>query len=284
MKDLPILFIIDVDNTLIGKSNNILDYRSFLNIIKTNCDRNKIDKTNKLCSLNKNNWKNIIPEYFFRPFIKEFFNGILELYPNAEFFIFSTGTKSYINIIIKLIENYIKPIKFNKPYFTREKSFISDTNFYVKNINVYKDIIVKSLKNKYPSINENIEEVLLKKTIIIDDLNVWDNDFRQIYIKPYNFQPIIEFDYYLLKLIYNNEFIYNYLHNSFMLNIEKGSSFNDFLLNYHLYMINEYKKNELVNNENINDNQFNKILIYLKKNKKNIFTKDFFTTLNKTLK
>ena len=115
-------------------------------------------------------------------------------------------------------------------------------------------------------------------------LNVWDNDFRQIYIKPYNFQPIIEFDYYLLKLIYNNEFIYNYLHNSFMLNIEKGSSFNDFLLNYHLYMTNEYKKNELVNNENINDNQFNKILIYLKKNKKHLFTKEFFTTLNKTLK
>lgn len=286
MAELPILFILDIDKTLIGDGSFISKLNTFALFINKSCKRNKINNSNNICKINSNFWKNNISSNFFRPFIKELINGIRKTYPNSEFFVYSTGISEYVNIIVNLLEKYIGEFKFNKPYFSREKAFIDSKNFYEKDINFYTKSIIKTLKNKYPSISDKIDEILSERTIIIDDLNVWNNDYRHIQIKPYDFNPIYEFDYNLLKMIYENDYIYEYCTTKGLLSIERGNNLNNFLFNYHIEMINKYKQNENNNNYNLNDNEFEKLLkIITNLNKKtgNLFTKANLNMIKKKM-
>lgn len=283
---LPIIFILDIDNTCIGKSISLIKLKNLSNFIKDSCYRNKIPNTDNICNITDKIWEDKITDKFFRPYMREFFMGIKETYTNAEFFVFSTGINTYVKQIVAYIENQLdNKIKINKPYFTREKAFINENLNHIKDINVYDNEIIKALKGKYPKIEDNIEEVLNERTIIIDDLEVWDDDYRHIKIKPYMFHTIIEFDYLLLKKIYENKYLYNFVYNSQILEI-KGDTFYDFLFNYHLYMMNLYKTNETTNKTQMNDNEFEKLLKLIKrlKNKKgNIFTKKNLTNINKKM-
>lgn len=280
---LPIIFILDIDNTLIGKSNEILKYNDFLTYIKNSCNRNKIDKKDSVCI---KKWSYKITDDFFRPYLKEFFNGIMDLSKNTEFFVFSLGTFSYVKDMVGLIESKMDGIKFNKPYFSREKSFINDKYSYVKDINVYESVIINKLKHKYPDITKNSKKIFEERTIIIDDIAIWDDDYRHIKIKPYNFYPIIEYDLHLLELIYKNDNLYNYVSNSEILNIERGNSFQEFLMNYHIYMTNLYNTHNKTNHDELNDNTFKVILESLKRRmylKDMKITKEYIMNLNKKL-
>lgn len=284
--DLPIIFILDIDNTLIGNSKPIIDFRNLINFIKDSCNRNKFTDSKEICKISEKIFEDKISEYFFRPYMKEFLIGIKDTYKNAEFFVFSTGIAKYVKIMITYINKHLdNKIKINKPYFTREKSFKTDNLSFVKDINYYDNEIIKALKSKYPKIQKNITEVLNERTIIIDDLEVWDNDYRHIKMKPYTFEPIIEFDYLLIKQIYENQNLYNFVINSKILDIE-GNTLYDFLFNYHLYMMNLYKNAESNNLEQIKDNEFDKLLkiiTKLKNRKDNIFTKKNIDYIKKEL-
>jgi NLI interacting factor-like phosphatase len=286
-EELPIIFIIDIDNTLIGKSQSLLKFKELSNFIRDSCNRNKIDNKDDICKITEKIWEEKVNEKFFRPYMKEFFMGIKETYKNAEFFVFSTGISTYVKRMVGYIEKHLEnKIKINKPYFSREKSFRDENLYHIKDINVYDMEIIKALKKKYPKIETKISEVLNERTIIIDDLEVWDDDYRHIKIKGYMYDPIIEFDYFLLKKIYENQYLYNYVYNSEILEIERGESFNEFLFNYHLYMMNLYKKVETDNKTEINDNQFEKLLkliVKLKNKKGNIFTKKNLTNISKKM-
>lgn len=284
---LPLIFIIDIDNTLIGKSYSLLNMKEFYEFVKDSCNRNKIDKNNEICKITEKLWTENINEYYFRPYIKEFFNGIKNTYPNAEFFVFSTGINIYVKKVVKLIEKHLdNKIKINKPYFSREQSFKNNNNYFVKDINVYDNLIIKTLKHKYPNIEKNIADILNERTIIIDDLEVWEEDYRHIKIKPYMFQPIMELSPIILKQIYDNDYIYNFMYNSEILQIEKGKNFHEFMFNYHLYMMNLYRQLESNNKEEIEDKEFEKLLkliLKLKNKKDNIFNKKILSNINKKM-
>lgn len=285
-QELPIIFIIDIDNTLIGKSVSLLKFKELNNFIRDSCNRNKIDDKDEICKITDRIWYEKMDEKFFRPYMKEFLTGIKETYKNAEFFVFSTGTNNYVKQIVGYIEKHLEnKIKINKPYFSREQSFRDENLYYIKDINVYDMEIIKALKKRYPKIETKITEVLNERTIIIDDLEVWEDDYRHIKIKRYMFNTIIEFDYFLLKKIYENQYLYNFVYNSEILQIE-GENFYEFLFNYHLYMMNLYRKIEVDNKTEINDNEFEKLLkliVKLKNKKGNIFTKKNLTNINKKM-
>jgi hypothetical protein len=281
--NLPMIFILDIDNTLIGKSNEIIKYNDFLTYIKNSCNRNKIEKKDDIC-IKKWNYK--ITDDFYRPYLTEFFSGIRDLSKNTEFFVFSLGTFNYVKDMVELIEDKMNGITFNKPYFSRENSFITDKYSYVKDINAYESVIIDKLKHKYPNISKNSKKIFEERTIIIDDIDIWDDDFRHIKIKPYNFYPIIEYDLHLLEFIYKNDHLYNYVLNSEILTIERGNSFQDFLMNYHIYMTNLYNTHNKTNNDELKDNTFKVILDSLKRRMrmKNIkITKEYIINLNKKL-
>jgi hypothetical protein len=136
--NLPIIFIIDIDNTCIGKSISLINLRDLTNFIRDSCNRNKIPNADDICKITDKIWEDKITDKFFRPYMREFFMGIKETYTNAEFFVFSTGTSNYVKRIVAYIEDHLdNKIKINKPYFTREKAFINDDLYHIKDINVY---------------------------------------------------------------------------------------------------------------------------------------------------
>ena len=70
MTNLPVLFIFDLDLTLIGRASNILEYKGILEWIKNNCKHKKFENEN--CKINIKDWSKIIPENFIRPYLKDF--------------------------------------------------------------------------------------------------------------------------------------------------------------------------------------------------------------------
>ncbi len=280
---LPIIFILDIDNTLIGNSSEIIKYNDLLTYIKTACIRSKLDKDDSICI---KKWTYKIVDNFYRPYLNDFFTGLKEINKNIEFFVFSLGTFEYVKDMVSLIEDKLDGITINKPYFTREKSFINDKYSYVKDINVYESVIIDKLKNKYPNISKNSKKIFEERTIIIDDIAIWDDDYRHIKINPYEFYPIIEYDIHLLEFIYKNDSLYNYVINTKCLNIERGNTFQDFLMNYHIYMTNLYNTYNKSNETELKDNIFKKLLESLKRRirMKNMkITKEFINNLNKKL-
>jgi len=149
---LPIIFILDMDKCIIGNS-------IFLRIL---------------------NKKPISSPYFIRPFFKEFIN-IFKNY-NIKFFIFSFGDKSYVENMIKYIEETIE-FKFNRPLFTRENKIIKD-------IDDIKEYIIKSLKSNYSPLE--LETIFNYRLIIIDDNKIfWFPNHPQLLIcNPYEYTLI----------------------------------------------------------------------------------------------
>ena len=123
-----------------------------------------------------------------RPYVVDFLKR-----NDTEFFIYSAGTKVWVEFIIKQIE-IITKIKFNRPLFTRDDCLTD----FKKCINHIKPKIEKVMKRKY-----NIE--LIKYTPII----IYNNNINNIekFIKNK-----INFQYYLgcLPILTIPKNIYNY--------------------------------------------------------------------------
>jgi hypothetical protein len=288
MTNLPILFIFDLDLTLIGRASNILEYKNILEWIKNNCKHKKINDDS--CKINVNEWSKIIPENFLRPHLNEFLKEIKELFPTAEFFIFSNGTKKYVKLMVDYIEKKIK-IKFNKLIIARDLNLIKDDHHYSKEITEYiEELIIKSLSKKYSKkILENNKELIFNnRTIIIDDNNyIWNNK-PIINIPPYDYNPLFEFDKNMLNLIYKNSIIANYISNNhdqefFPKNDITNKSEEEFKLNYHLFLAEMYRNNIENNKEMVKDDFFIKFikLIKSRKNMEKPFTANYIKNVLK---
>jgi len=119
-KQFPIIFILDMDKCIIGKSNYLYSYNSLINLfIHKNCEYKRI--TDDSCKIDKNLWKKHISPYYIRPYFKEFLDFCK--INNSILFIFSFGDKLYVEDTIEYIEE-IYNYKFNRPLFTREDKYI----------------------------------------------------------------------------------------------------------------------------------------------------------------
>lgn len=267
---IPILFILDIDNTLIGDSTNLINLKYFIEDIKYNY-----------------NWrKQLKNTIFIRPYLKEFLIETKKTYPMAEFFIYSVGSKNYVNYIIDAIEEELE-FKFNRPLASRDDASISkDTNEWIKDLIGQQSKIFETLERKYGKIDEKTRNLILEeRTIIIDDNpNVWNGDIRQIICKKYNYTLIPELDIELIKMIYEDIDIHKtakeYL-NQFIPDNNK-LTFENFICKYHINLSNQYMNVMDKNNEAHKDIFFKKFINKIKsrKSSKKIFTKSFFN-LNK---
>lgn len=287
MIKLPILFIFDLDLTLIGKSSNIIEYKQILEWIKNNCKHKKI--TDDSCKIKIKDWTKIIPENFIRPHLKEFLIELKELFPTAEFFIFSNGTKEYVKLMVDYIEKKIK-IKFNNLIIGRDLNLIGEEHYFSKEITEYiEELIIKSLSKKYSKklLETNKDLIFNNRTLIIDDNNyIWNNK-PIINIPPYNYNPLFEFDMNMLNIIYKNSLISNYISNIYNQdffpknNITNDKTEEEFKLNYHLFLAEIYRNNIENNKEMCKDDFFIKFLKIIKsrKNMEKPFTANYITNL-----
>ena len=282
---LPIIFIFDMDNTIIGDSSYISIYKEIISYIMDGCKHKRL-KT--LCNIDKDIWKKNIHVNFIRPYFKKFIEEIKRQFPTAEFFIYSAGTKKYVEYIIEYVEEILN-IKFNRPLFTRDDIGRSIyNNEFLKDITGFTDNIFESLHKKYKLIDKDIDFILNERTIIIDDnKEVWNNNYRHIVCPKYTYCPIIELDIEILKYIYCNvENIHTAIYEKykdydFLPELIPNITFNEFLMEYHFKMFMLYKYYFKENIENIKDNYFNLLLdkIKLRNKYKKIFEKSFLKTI-----
>jgi len=282
-KELPIIFVLDMDKCIIGNSEYILKYQNLINdYILNNCKNKKIN--GEICKISKDLWKQYEYPHYIRPFLKEFIFNIKKIFKNVEFFIFSFGTKEYVETTIEYVEEKID-FKFNRPLFTRNDGIRKIDNSYIKEINGFQENIMKSIKYKYSKLD--IEEIFNNRLIIIDDIKrFWDNP-HLIECNPYSYTPIPYLDYSFLNLLRTNEDILNYIkksNNPLLPNyLVSSTSYDDFFLNYHLYTSELINKNLKTNNEAIKDEFFKNLLndLKLRSKLKKPFTTKFIENLNK---
>ena len=148
-----LVFILDLDGTVVG---NIANQAMLYEICKiTHKKFNLIDFRQKLLKT------------LLRPYVIDFLRK-----PNSEFFVYSAGSKVWVEFIVKQIE-IIAKMKFNRPLFTRQDC-------------------QDSSKKCYDSIKPKINKILKKKynrtftPLIIDNNNVYINDSNLIVCPTYD--------------------------------------------------------------------------------------------------
>ena len=183
----PIVIIFDLDNTLVGDLS-AFGYRLQTNqFIKDACRSNKLlatycKKTPKLLE------ELFITEHCVRPGLKEALTTLKQAAPHLEIFVYSAGEEEYVTRIVEFLEKKYE-ISFARPIFSRTDCVIREDNSYGKSIQQHLPEIVKSLRVKYPQLNE--KELLANKILFVDDRDVvWDHANKLVKCPVYEYPSI----------------------------------------------------------------------------------------------
>jgi hypothetical protein len=193
---LPVIFVWDMDQCLIGESDLLTESSMLTQYIVNACKSEKIASCKGIITNRKVCNAETVTSEFFRPGMDVAFAAITQMFNGcAEHFIFSNGTAKYVQEMVELIEDHIK-IKFNRPLLTREYTTESPTGNKEKSIKMHYNIFFKALVSKYPELKKetNIELVKNSRIIYMDDNN-WTEELSRdkfIQVKPYTFTPVID--------------------------------------------------------------------------------------------
>lgn len=257
----PLVFIIDLDNTIIGDiSPQITEYFLIKSI------NNKLRKINKkTISYKTALLEDDLKSYLIRPNFNKFVRNVNK-YDNIELFIYTASRKDWANYIIKRIEKVLK-FKFNKPIFTRDDLVIVNKH-YKKSIEKIKPRIIKSLKNKY-YIND------IKYLVLIDNLkNVLIEKNLLIKCPSYHYRHQINY----LRMIPENIIKKYYIIIEDKLDIKHSSNLYEFFSNYHKLLNKHYnltKQNQIF----LNDRYWFNFSSVLKQNLSNMSFKNLIKIL-----
>jgi hypothetical protein len=172
------IFILDLDGTIIGDCTYQCDIYNIENIMK----KNSIKKSsNLLLKCYKKKSKLI------RPYFLYFMNKMKSKFPNSVFYVYTASEKTWANKEIQLIEK-THDFKFNRPLFTREDCILGSDNSYKKSVKKILPKIFKSIKNKNISAN-NI--------LVIDNNKIFIDYTDNLLVCP-------TYDYVLFDNLWNN--------------------------------------------------------------------------------
>jgi hypothetical protein len=252
MTTLPVIFILDLDRTLIGDPAHILDYYNTLQFIKDARLSKKITPEELSDAEFKAlpNWKDLFVPEFFRPHLKESLETLRKYFPTAEFFIYSAGLPDYVKQMVDIVEKHIG-FRFNRPLFSRTECPTDETNQYSKSIVARFPKIIQSLSQleRYSGLNlEEYTETLMDTAVLfLDDTDfVWDRKEKWIKCPPYNYKPMFDIDDKILRLIHRIPLIQEYLRSSqanqtLYIHENPSFSYDEYRMNYHLFMANLYR-------------------------------------------
>ena len=176
---LPYIFILDWDGTIAGK----VDFQS-----------NQFSLHN---SMKKHGFKPIkqhpIPPAFYpnakliRPGFASFIKTIKKVYPDAQFFIYTSSVKQWAHQEIMWTEK-THDIVFNRPIFTRDDCTVDVVGNSRKSIARIFPRIMKSLAKDYPLTAAQRQHVLDHQLIIIDNKAVYTDRIDRLLLCPdYNY-------------------------------------------------------------------------------------------------
>ena len=176
---LPYIFILDWEGTIAGK----VDFQS-----------NQFSLHN---SMKKHGFKPIkqhpIPPAFYpnakliRPGFASFMKTIKKVYPDAQFFIYTSSVKQWAHQEIMWTEK-THDIVFNRPIFTRDDCTVDVVGNSRKSIARIFPRIMKSLAKDYPLTAAQRQHVLDHQLIIIDNKAVYTDRIDRLLLCPdYNY-------------------------------------------------------------------------------------------------
>jgi NLI interacting factor-like phosphatase len=153
MNTLPLIFLLDMDHSIIGES--------YLQVC-----RYEVQRAMKY----KGDIKYLFDDFesgLLRPHFHSFIKLMKSRYSNAEFYIYTAAEKNWAAYMISSIERYTG-IKLNRPIFSRSSCVFSNGRV-LKSIDKILPVIFKKLKTKY---NLNDINELKKQVILIDNNHV----------------------------------------------------------------------------------------------------------------
>ena len=249
-KNLPYIFIFDIDNCIIGNVEYPLYEYEIMELIKNNCNRKDILKKCKKYI----NFVKVLRQGLLRPYFREFIKFIKKKYKTVEIYVYTNSSYHWThNGLVYNIEKAAN-IKFNKPYFTRDYSHLDMSKSLTNVLN----IIFKKLKKKYPLLNykKNRYEVFNNRLIFIDNIkdNLADFPNKQLTCPEYKYSK----KYNVIKKFKKKEIkikkINNYIKTKLSINKKNENTNKD---NFFKKLIKKFKKIKYINDltiKNLNKN------------------------------
>ena len=281
---LPVVFVFDLDATLVGGTDYIYAYDYFLTFIKGACDKKKIG--GPYCSYKIPRVQEKISSEMLRPGMKESMTELKTIFPTAEFFIYSAGSTEHVKLFVDFVEKSTG-ITFNRPLLCRPQCVFDERHYYLKSLASNINVILGCLDAKYPGVTE---KDLNGRIVIIDDQDVWGDDTRVIKCPEYKYNPVIEFDDKLIHLMYSDDKVKTYLKNESSHTLptfhsDPSANIMQHMQDYHLYMANVYRQNLVVNTAALADTFFPDFVKALKPltKLKRPFSEKSLNTIRKTI-
>lgn len=196
---LPNIFIFDIDETIIGNIQYIVNEWSI----------NKVLNDQRRVNVYKCDFTKELNEGLLRPYFVDFVKYIKKNFSPCELFLYTTSSYGWTNgPLVKNIEKACG-FRFNKPYFTRENRVGS-----LKSITEIFDDILSTIKSKKMYNNEYLEKnkdkILRENIVFIDDrrYNLTGMKNRHIVCPVYSYKPYRDI-YNNMLSIYGEDIVYN---------------------------------------------------------------------------
>jgi len=286
---LPVIIVLDMDFTIIGET---LCAYTRVNLGHVLTSANKAGKLSKRYKIKPMTYANTLVQCpnIVRPRFADSIAKIKEAIPTAEFFIYSSGSKAYVEGIIPWVETHTG-VQFNRPIFTRDDTVYA-SNGYVKSIKLWFDTIVATLQPRYRDLRADgaKDAVLKNRTLFIDDNTVlWDDDIAVIKCPAYKYSPFFDImkgldDDLVIEPVVQEHLKTVAVSAPVFVKTPDGVQ-DEEELRYHLFMAENYSKVLHQNTEALKDDFFPKLATALKtvKTLQKPFTKDTMKRINKIL-
>lgn len=283
---LPVVVVLDMDQTMIGDSWHYLSYKEVLQFIEMQCKQDKVQ--GPICKVRPSQWKKKVLDDFFRPGLKEFVLGMQSMFPKVEFFVYSAAQHAYVLDYLDLVEKHTG-VLFNRPVFSRDQCVLDEKRSFAKSLKYQSNTLHEVLGKKYPKHVKDLDTILSYRTLIIDDLSdVWKNDPRVVTCPPYTFSPIFEVDPEIRNHIYHTPSVQQFIRSMekqmpHVFHVEDANTLSseELQMRYHLHMVELYNSKMLANKNSRADTFFVDLLKMIRqvRNLKHPFTPKHITTI-----
>lgn len=189
---LPVVFVFDIDSTIVGDVNPLLNRIQVHDFVRSSMKASKLAES----TVQKQTIRNMkdIPDLLIRPHFAELTRKIKEYFPDSALFVYSAGVKTYVEDIVSYIEGKTG-VQFMRPLFSRVECLVDETKNWAKSVKIHYPDMVKALVGKYPQLakKENQDFVLNNRFVFIDDNDViWDLEEKWIKAPAYKFMPVMD--------------------------------------------------------------------------------------------
>ncbi len=161
---LPFVFVIDVDGTLVGDVSSEICLSDIVSQCTTEND--------KCSDCVFQHIEASLSHGLARPHFVTFYKTMKDIYDECEFFIYTSATKGWTEILISIYEKHFN-VEFHRPLFTRKFC----DNHHKKNLELIIPSIREALVQKYPTISL----YMLRRRIILVDNSMISHKFDSTY-------------------------------------------------------------------------------------------------------